>query len=426
MAAKFQYRGKERTVESVTRKSRQSGGLYDSYLIPDAQMFKAKEGENQVRILPATWKDLEKWGDGWEIAIYLHYNVGPDNGAYLCTDKMKNEPCPVCEARRKTDDPEEADQLRPSYRALCWVIDRENEKAGPQVWSIPLTLFKEINIRSVDKKTNTPILIDSPEDGYDLSFRREGSSKKTKYTGLEIDRDPTVIHDNEKIENKWLDYISEYPLPEILVFHDPDHIATVLSGKARRKPDDDGDDRGSRRGRREEPEDDRPSRRATREEDDRPSRRAAREDEPEDRPARRRAAREEEPEAEERPSRRASREEEPEAEERPTRRRSAREEEPEAEARPARRRGGSEESGDPVDDEPEERPRGGRRSAGTGDEDKPSGSARRALDKLRGAGGDEEPDEDRGSRRRPSREEPEEDARPSRRRPAKDNDEIPF
>ena len=85
----FKYRGKERTVESVTRRSRESSGNFESYVLSDVKMFKPKEGENNVRILPPTWEDVDKWGDGWEIAAHLHYGIGPDNGAYLCLDKMK-------------------------------------------------------------------------------------------------------------------------------------------------------------------------------------------------------------------------------------------------------------------------------------------------------------------------------------------------
>ena len=85
----FKFRGGDRSSEDVTRRSKMSGGNYDNYLSSDAPFFKAKEGENTVRIMPPTWDDQEKWGNGWEIVVWLHRNVGPDNGTYLCLDKMK-------------------------------------------------------------------------------------------------------------------------------------------------------------------------------------------------------------------------------------------------------------------------------------------------------------------------------------------------
>jgi hypothetical protein len=234
---KFVYRGTARTVESVVRKSKQAGGLYDSYLAAEMQMYKPKEGEACVRILPPTWDDVEKWGDGWEIGVYIHYSVGPDNGTYLCLDKMKGEPCPVCEARRQITDQDEADQLKPGYRCLAWVIDRDNEKAGPMIWSMPVSLFRDINARSVDKKSNAPILIDDPEEGYDIIYNREGTGLKTKYTAVEVSREPSPLHDNEKLQARWLEYITEHPLPEVLNFYDAEHIEKVLFGKTDRRKD---------------------------------------------------------------------------------------------------------------------------------------------------------------------------------------------
>lgn len=231
--AKFVYRGADRTVESVVRRSKGGGGMYDSVVVPDIPSFKVKEGESCVRILPPGWEDTERWGDGWDIEVYLHYGVGPDNSRYLCLDKMKNEPCPVCEARLKAADKEESDQLRPRGVNLCWVIDRDNEKAGPQVWFIPKTLYREINTRSVDKKNDTPILIDDPEEGYDVVFHRAGTTMtNTKYTGVEVSRDATPLNDDQKLEQRWLSYIQEHALPEVLNYYDAAHIEKVLFGKA--------------------------------------------------------------------------------------------------------------------------------------------------------------------------------------------------
>lgn len=229
---RFVYRGKQRTVESVVRKSKQSGGSYDSYLIGDAPKYSPKEGECTVRILPGSWEDTEKWGDGWDIGVHVHHSVGPDNGAYLCLDKMKGEPCPVCDARRDAVDEDEKNQLRASQRFLCWVIDRDNEKAGPMLWSMPISLFREINIRSVDKKSSAPILIDDPEEGYDIIFNRTGTGIKTKYTAVEVVRDASPLHEDEKLQQRWLDYITEHPLPDMLNFFEADYVEKVLFGKA--------------------------------------------------------------------------------------------------------------------------------------------------------------------------------------------------
>lgn len=361
----FVYRGDERTTEDVSRRSKQSGGTYDSFIDPAIPMYKSKEGECTIRILPPTWEDVEKWGTGWEVGVTVHYGVGPDEGTYLCLAKMKGETCPVCEARRDAADADEADALRPGWRALCWIIDRDNEKAGPQVWSMPITMFRDINARSIDKKSGSVVKIDHPEKGYDVLFNREGSGLRTKYTAVEIDRESTPIHDNEKLQDRWLDYIVDNPLNELLNFFDFAYIEKVLHGKAdSRRPaaEEEEPRRGGRR--RADPAEEE-------EEAPRGRRRAPAEDEP--RSTRRRAAPAEEEETDlgprsRREGRRASAEEEP----RSTRRRQ-----------------------DPPLEEEEEAPRTTRRRAAPAEEEEPAPTTRR-----RAAPAEEEPDEAPPPRRR--------------------------
>jgi hypothetical protein len=370
----FKYRGEDRKVEDVVRRSKQSGGSYDSFLLPDIPFFKPREGENTVRIMPPTWEDTKKWGDNWEIQVYLHRNVGPDEGTYLCLDKCLGEKCPVCEARRDAD-PDEADALKPQWRGLCWVIDRDNEKAGPQVWSMPVSLFREINARGVDKKTNAIILLDHPEDGYDLMFTRTGEKKRTKYEGVEVDRDPTPLHDDEKKQARWIKYIEDNPLPEILNFYEPDYIEKVLFGqveKRRKRDDDDAEEeekparRG--RGRREEP------------------------DEEEEKPRRGRGRTEPEEDAEEEAPKRSRRgrtepEEDVEEEEAKPSRRRGRSEPEEEDAKPARRRGRAEPEEDAeeeVDEKPARRRGRSESEEDTEEEEAPSSQAKRQLGRLKG------------------------------------------
>lgn len=256
---KFKFRGGSRSVESVVRKSKQSGGNFDRLIKEDCPGFKVGDGENCIRIMPAGWDDVDKWGDGWEIPVEVHYGVGPDEQQYFCLDKMQDEACPVCEARSSAQSEEESSELKSTWRALCWIIDRDNEKAGPMLWSMPMTVFKEINLRSVDKKSNTPILIDDPEDGYDITFNKEGSGLRTKYTAFEIDRDPSPLHDDEDKQDDWLEYITENNIPDIMQFFKYDHIEKVLFGKGKSKGDEEEEEeeeapRSSRRRRRGEDE----------------------------------------------------------------------------------------------------------------------------------------------------------------------------
>jgi hypothetical protein len=332
--SRFKYKGGGRTAESVSRRASEAGQTFDR-MLKGVTSVQVKEGENQFRILPATWEDQARWGDSWEIPVYVHYGIGPDKGTYLCPAKMLKKRCPICEARAESDDEEEQSALRVTERRLAYVIDRDNEKAGPQVWSIPATLYKDIASRSIDKKTKAVLLIDSPTDGYDLMFTRTGTDKRTKYSGVEFDRDPTELHSKGVTMDRWLDFIQDNPLPDTLKFYDEAYLDKLLAGQSTKKEEDDDDeDEGSSRSRRrrssksrdeEEEETPRTRRRSKPEEDE----------EEEDTPRRRRKPRDEEEEEEEeetpRSRRRKSELDEEEEEEAPRSRRKPRDEEEEEE-----------------------------------------------------------------------------------------------
>lgn len=420
----FKYQGRSRKVEDVVRRGKESSGSYDSFLVPGISRYKAKEGDNQIRVLPppdfgpkkkVTQKKFhDKWGTGWEVMGHLHRKVGPDEGTYLCPKAMLGKPCAVCEARVEAD-AEEADALRVQKRPFCWVIDRDNEKAGPLFWDMPMGVFRDINLRSVDKKTGALILIDDPEEGFDVMFTREGTDMRTKYTAVEIDRDTSPLQENERKMERWLDYINSHPIPDVLNFHDPDHVEKVLFGQAERKrkgdeeeeeeeeeaprkkrrrdDDEEEEEVAPKKKRRDEPEEE--------EEEEEAPRKKKRRDEPEEEeeeeeeaPRKKRKRDEEEEEEDETPRRKKRRDdEEEEEEEEPPRKRKRDAEEEEEEEEPPRKK---KRDRDEEEEEEEEPPRKKRKPArdeeeeeeggeeGEEEEDeKPSRAAKRKLSRLK-------------------------------------------
>lgn len=244
----FKYH--KRSSESVSRRAKQSSGAYDNFLPSDVVSFKPREGENAIRIVPWLSDDnpdakklREKWDDHWGIDIHLHRNVGPDNGSYLCLDKMLGEPCPVCEARREASE-EEADAWRVNTRILCWVVDRDAEKTGPQLWAMPLGTSKDISAASTVRGSGDLLLIDHPEEGYDIFFEREGEKKRTRYKQVQADRNSTPLSDNQKTADRWLKYVSDNLLPDLLEYFPYDHIEKVLHGQASSKRSEDDEEGG--------------------------------------------------------------------------------------------------------------------------------------------------------------------------------------
>ncbi len=262
----FRYQRRD-PDEARKRTERNLSGI-DSYLSDKCKIYKSPEGDNDIRILPATWEDAKHYG----MEVFIHYDVGPDGAAYFCNEKMRGKPCPICEERgraKQEGDDEYADKLRPNPRVLMYIIDRAKERDGVQVWSIGARMDNDIARLASDKRTGAYLDIDHPDKGYDLSFVRDGQGMKTRYTGFQIARQSTKL-DNDKA----LQFIQDNVLIDQFIYYPYDHIKKVFSGGSS----------GAER------DDDRPARRSTKDDDDPPKTRSRTPVEDDDPKPRRRAA----------------------------------------------------------------------------------------------------------------------------------------
>lgn len=231
-ATGFQYRGY--SADDVVARANQNTSMYDSYVDPQFKFFKAPEGQSQIRILPATFEPPKGEKPHYGYPIYLHFSVGAGKGqTYLCPNKMKGERCPVCEEWHRLEGANVADanDLAPQRRVIFWMIDRKDEKAGPKLWYWAPTRDKDIAMRSQVRRTGAVLVIDHPDEGYDIYFTRTGTTfNNTKYIGWEIDREATPLHEDERVAAEWLKFVTEHPLPNILQFYPAEYLEQVLSG----------------------------------------------------------------------------------------------------------------------------------------------------------------------------------------------------
>lgn len=318
----FQYQ--KRSRDDVKERANMRGGNFDTIFKPKFKQWKPKDGKNRIRILPPTWDDARHYG----LDIFINYNIGPDNQSYLSLAKHGKGPDPLEEARREAQregDKDLTKALSPNQRILYWIIDRADEDEGPLLWAAPFTFDRSLSNLCIDEDTKDVIFIDDPGKGRDVRFYKEGSGLTTKYDPSKmkvLEAGPIV--DDEGLENEWLDFIADNPLPEVLNFYEYEHIKDTFDGQAGRKDEDDEVSvvRKARTEKTDPEESDRPAR---------SRRQAPAEDEvTEVKPRSRRA----EPEAEEepaQPARRVRPRPEPEADEEPAPRRNriAREPEPE-------------------------------------------------------------------------------------------------
>ena len=233
---KFQYR--ERTGDNIHKRSQ--GGGFESYFEPGLEIFKPRDKSNLIRILPATWENNPDNHFGFD--LYVHQNIGDNNQAYLCPAKMLNKSCPICREARaiEGEDEEAAKKLWARRRVGIWLIERDDEDKGPQIWSMPQTVDKEVAKLSVNRRTGAVLLLDHPDEGYDIEFFKEGTGLKTSYSGLRVDHDPTPISDDPAQQDEWLEFIVGHQLPDTLIIQDFAYLNEVFSGET--SGDDDGDD----------------------------------------------------------------------------------------------------------------------------------------------------------------------------------------
>jgi len=192
--------------------------------------------------MPPTWDKAEHYG----FDVFVHYGIGADNNRYLCLSKHKGEPCPVCEEQAKANregDEEYAKKLRANTRVGVWAIDRDDEKRGPQVYLMPKTMDTSILAVSRDKRSGETYFVDDPENGYDVEFDKEGKAEKTRYLGVRLARKSTPLSDDQDQADKWLDFIKENPIPDVLNFFSADHIQLALTGsKTKSKGEEEDED----------------------------------------------------------------------------------------------------------------------------------------------------------------------------------------
>lgn len=220
--SKFNY--KPRNTDEVKNRAKQDYSSRDGFLKADINIFTPKEGDNYLRILPPTWNDPQHYG----LDIYVHYQIGADKGNYLCLSKMQNKPCPICEEMDKAlkeNDEDYAKELKSTKRVLMYMIDRSEEEKDVFAWPASWTIDRDICLQAYDDKTGETLLIDDPEEGYDVTIRRVGKGMNTKYPAPKIDRHQSTLEKEE-----WLEFIQKNPLPEILHYFDYEHIAKVFKG----------------------------------------------------------------------------------------------------------------------------------------------------------------------------------------------------
>lgn len=259
--SRFSY--KPPSAEAVRKRAEQQGGQFDSIWRDGIDRWRPRDGENVIRILPPTWDDHDHYG----YDIWVHGFVGPDKSTYLCPQKMQDEPCPICKATREAKaagEEEDAKQLAARRQVAVWILDRDDDTQTPKLFTMSWSMDRDIAALCHNKRTGKVLLIDHPDEGYDISFTRTGKGLNTRYIGMAVDRDPSPIADEDDQE-RILEYIQENPIPSLLNFYDAARLEGVVEGGTDERDEDLDDADGDADAR--SPKPSKPSKRSARRQD---------------------------------------------------------------------------------------------------------------------------------------------------------------
>lgn len=211
-----------------------SGSQFKTILIPHLPegigVLKLKAGNHTVDVIPYLAGDKDpncQLGDPtYVLAIWVHFNVGPQNDSYICMAKNYNKPCAVCdfirEGMKRGLPKSELDKLKVKERALYYVIcydNTEEERKGLQIWNAPhFKMQRYLNeLSKVPErqgvKVGGHISFTDPDEGKTVCFKIVGEKESTDYIAHRfLDRD-YVIPDNilELASNNPIDKLIHIP-----------------------------------------------------------------------------------------------------------------------------------------------------------------------------------------------------------------------
>lgn len=242
--SRFSYNYKKRSDDEVKARATQSAGGYDTYILDNFPTFKIQANHDHIlRVLPPSGENSYY---GYDLYVHAYIGEKGNEGSYPCLKSMGKGECPLCEeyerARREETDDEYTRQFKPSKKVLIWVVDRENPSEGPQVWVAPWTADRDLATACRDKVSGETILIDDPEEGYDIQVKRGGAKEKWAYLACHPGRRSSPLSKSVKEGQEWLDFITENPLEETVKWFDYEHMEKKVQGVSVEQEEDDEED----------------------------------------------------------------------------------------------------------------------------------------------------------------------------------------
>lgn len=212
--------------------------------------FKTQSGENVLRLLPTPtawvpWFKAQGIAPNPFLIGWFHFWERHDKpGHYIafpCPQEMASKPCLACEEARKLNASQHdlerkmAEDMQPKHKAICNVIDRDNEDRGPLILEVSYpyrkhkgkTQWEKINAIMTGARTRTNLI--DPVNGYDFVIKKDGEGLDTTYTCSPVRRE-SPLNDDDEVAIGWID--SQPDIREYVELPTMAQMAAILAGSA--------------------------------------------------------------------------------------------------------------------------------------------------------------------------------------------------
>jgi hypothetical protein len=225
--------------------------------------FKAKDGENILRVIPPPMSWLEWFklrgkkpspfflffkhfydqasvgaGEGWVSLACPHRNA--KEGALFHGDEWADYPCPHCiESKRLRDTGDSLDddlgfEISARHKCLVNVIDRNNEAAGPLVWEVSAptgrwkgkTMYERV--RALMEGRTARNVVTPTAAGFDIVLTKTGRGRRGTSYRVEADVNPSPLHADPDTALRWIN--GQHDLRRFIIPPTREQMVTLAGG----------------------------------------------------------------------------------------------------------------------------------------------------------------------------------------------------
>jgi hypothetical protein len=212
-----------RHAQEDSFKNRDSSGKWITIfreVSPQLPFWPCPDGAHVVDFIPyrvgSNHPRLPKGDFTYVLDVYVHKNVGVEEGTYLCMAKTYGEPCPVCEfikeAKRGTSyDEQLLKDIKVTRRAIYNLVEitsDQTEAKGIQIWDVAHYYIEaELTVLAQDPRDATgSIPFADPDVGKSFSFvKATPKGSPPSYKGLKFLDRKSPLADNLLLNSFCLD-----------------------------------------------------------------------------------------------------------------------------------------------------------------------------------------------------------------------------